>query len=90
MKKALLAANLLSLFALLIVAGLALLWPEHLEHMGLRGESGKVVMMQIISFMLLLGSLQGGLAMNWRRFSLFASFIVLGQSMLLSILLPGL
>ena len=90
MKKALLVANLLSLFALLVVAGLYLLWPEHLDHMGLRGESGKVVCMQIISFMLLLGSLQSTLAMGWRRFSLFASFIVLSQSILMSILLPGL
>ncbi|MBX3168438.1 MAG: hypothetical protein KF760_13555 [Candidatus Eremiobacteraeota bacterium] len=90
MKKALLVANLLSLFALLVVAGLYVLWPEHLEHMGLRGESGKVVVMQIISFMLLLGSLQSTLQIGWRRFSLFASFIVLGQSILMSILLPGL
>ena len=90
MKKTLLVANLLSLFALLVVAGLYALWPEHLEHAGLRGESGKVVILQIISFMLLLASLQSTLEMGWRRFSLFACFIVLGQSVLMSILLPGL
>jgi len=89
-KKTLLVANLLSLFALLVVAGLYALWPEHLEHAGLRGESGKVVILQIISFMLLLASLQSTLEMGWRRFSLFACFIVLGQSILMSILLPGL
>jgi hypothetical protein len=90
MKKFLVFLNLLSLFSLLVVAGLYLLWPEHLDHLGLRGESGKVVCMQIISFMLLLGSLQSTLTLNWRRFSLIGSFVVLGQSILMSILLPGL
>ena len=90
MKKTLLVANLLSLFSLLVVAGLYALWPEHLEHAGLRGEAGKVVILQIISFMLLLASLQSTLEIGWRRFSLFACFIVLGQSILMSILLPGL
>jgi len=89
-KKTLLVANLLSLFGLLVVTGLYALWPEHLEHWGLRGESGKVVVLQIISFMLLLASFQSTLEMGWRRFSLFACFIVLGQSILMSILLPGL
>ena len=90
MKKTLLVANLLSLFSLLVVAGLYALWPEHLEHAGLLGEAGKVVILQIISFMLLLASLQSTLEIGWRRFSLFACFIVLGQSILMSILLPGL
>lgn len=90
MKKTLLVANLLSLFSLLVVAGLYALWPEHLENAGLRGEAGKVVILQIISFMLLLASFQSTLEMGWRRFSLFACFIVLGQSILMSILLPGL
>lgn len=90
MKKFLLVLNLLSLFALFVVAALYGLWPEHLVAMGLRGEAGKVVMLQIISFMLLLGAMQTTLEMGWRRFSLIACFVVLGQSVLLSILLPGL
>ena len=90
MKKLLLGANLLSLFSLLVITALYMLWPEHLHSMGLRGEAGKVVMLQIISFMFLLGALQSSLELSWRRFSLIACFVVLGQSVLLSILLPGL
>jgi hypothetical protein len=90
MKKMHLVANLLSLFALLFLAALYWLWPEHLHQMGLRGEAGKVVMLQLISFMLLLGALQSSLEPGWRRFSLVACFVVLGQSVLVSILLPGL
>lgn len=90
MKKLLLAANLISLFALLVTAALYTLWPEHLYSVGLRGEAGKVVMLQIISFMFLLGAMQSSLELGWRRFSLIACFVVLGQSVLLSILLPGL
>ncbi len=90
MKRLLLSLNLLSLLALLVVAGLYALWPEHLQQAGLRGEAGKVVMLQLISFMFLLASLQGSLEIGWRRFSLVACFVVLGQSILLSTLLPGL
>lgn len=89
MKRSLLALNLLSLMTLVVVAALYLLWPEHLAQVGLHGESAKAVMLQIISFMLLLAALSGTLEGNWRRFSLGASFAVLGQSVLLSILLPG-
>jgi hypothetical protein len=89
MKKVLLAANLFSLFGLIVVSALYLLWPEHLYSMGLRGEAGKVVLLQIISFMFLLGAVQSSLEIGWRRFSLVACFVVLGQSVLLSILLPG-
>lgn len=90
MKKLHLAFNLFSLFALLVLGALYSLWPEHLHQLGLRGEAGKVVMLQLISFMLLLGALQGSLEPAWRRFSLVACFVVLGQSVLVSILLPGL
>ena len=90
MKIFLLVLNLLSLFSLFVMAAVYGLWPEHLEAMGLRGEAGKVVMLQLISFMLLLGAMQSTLEMGWRRFALFGCFVVLGQSVLLSILLPGL
>lgn len=90
MKRLLLSLNLLSLLALLVMAGLYMLWPEHLQAAGLRGEAGKVVMLQLISFMFLLASLQSSLEAGWRRFSLIACFVVLGQSILLSTLLPGL
>lgn len=89
MKRFFLVANLLCLFGLLMVVALYLLWPEHLYRIGLQGEAGKVVMMQLISLMLLLGAVQNSLEPNWRRFCLAACFIVLGQSVLLSILLPG-
>ncbi len=90
MKKFLLFLNLLCLFCLFVVAALYGLWPEHLHAAGLRGEAGKVVMLQLISFMLLLGAMQSSLEPAWRRFSLVACFVVLGQSVLLSILVPGL
>ncbi len=90
MKKLMLLSNLLSLVALLAVALVYWLWPQHLYSLGLRGEAGKVVMLQLISWMLLLASTQSSLGLGWRRFSLAACFVVLGQSVLLSILLPGL
>lgn len=90
MKQLLLFANIISLVALLVVAFLYGFMPEQLVQMGLRGEAGKVVMLQIISFMFLLGAMQNSMGLGWRRFSLIACFTVLGQSVLLSILLPGL
>lgn len=90
MKKVLLVGNLISLAGLVLVALLTALWPDYLESLGLRGESGKVIMLQIISFMFLLGAMQSSLELSWRRFSLVACFVVLGQSVLLSILVPGL
>ena len=89
MKRLHLFLNLLSLTALLVVAGLYGFSPRTLHEAGFDGESGKVLMLQLISFMLLLGALQGSLEMGWRRFCLIACFVVLGQSVLLSILLPG-
>lgn len=84
MKKLLLILNLLALFSFLVVAGLYGLWPEHLQTLGLRGEGGKVVMLQILSFMLMLGGLQSSLEPAWRKFSLLACFLVLGQSVMMT------
>lgn len=90
MKQLLLFGNIVSLLALTVVAILYGFFPEQLIQLGLRGEAGKVVMLQLISFMFLLGAMQSTMGMGWRRFSLIACFTVLGQSVLLSILLPGL
>jgi len=89
-KKLYLLANFICLFGLLAVASLNTLWPEHLASLGLRGDAGKVVMLQLISLMFLLGAFQSSLSASWRRFSLAASFTVLGQSILVGILIPGL
>jgi len=90
LKRVLLLCNLVSLAGLVVVALINAIWPDYLESLGLRGESGKVIMLQIISFMFLLGAMQTSLELAWRRFSLIACFVVLGQSVLLSILVPGL
>lgn len=89
MKRVHLVLNLISLLLLLVLAVLYGFSPGTLHEAGLQGEAGKVVMLQVISFMLLLGALQNSLEIGWRRFCLAGCFLVLGQSVLLSILLPG-
>jgi hypothetical protein len=44
------------------------------------------VLLQLISFLLLMGSFQKNLSAPWRRFSLAASFVVLSQALLISML----
>jgi hypothetical protein len=63
--------------------------PQRLAHWGVTEEMGRVLLMQMISLLLLFGGLQMSLGKNWRRFSLMASFVVLAESILVSLLRPG-
>lgn len=89
MKKLLLFCNLTCLFAAVVVTIVSALWPEHLQALGLTGEAGKVILLQLISCMLLLAAFQNTLEQAWRRFALASCFIVLGQSVLMSLLMPA-
>lgn len=88
LKNLMLALNLFALFALFGVSLVYGLWPDQLAAVGLRGESAKVLMLQLISLMFLLAAFQGSLEPGWRKFSMVACFVVLGQSLLMSALVP--
>ncbi|MCA9795699.1 MAG: hypothetical protein KC910_28015 [Candidatus Eremiobacteraeota bacterium] len=79
----------LTAFALFLVGTvLVYLFPSQLAGLGLTPVMGKIVLLQLISFILLLGAFQTWLGDGWRRASLAASFIVLGESMMIAVLFP--
>jgi hypothetical protein len=89
LKQLLLLCNLASFVVLLIGTFVFFLVPALLTRLGLDVDSGRILLMQFISFLLLLGSFQKNLSWGWRRFSLGASFIVLAQSLLVAIMVHG-
>ena len=88
-RRALLYLNLTAFCSLLILSLFVFIFPQRLANWGVTEEMGRVLLMQIISLLLLFGGLQMGLGRSWRRFSLMASFIVLAESVLISLLRPG-
>ena len=58
--------------------------------LGFDPDSGRITLMQLVSLLLLLGSLQKNLSWGWRRFALAASFVVLAQSLVIAIMVHGL
>lgn len=89
-KRAALFLNILAFFGFVALLAANFCFPEVLEHYGLRGDAGKVILLQIVSLMLLLGGFQASLGPAFRRLALVASFVVLSEAMLVGILLPGL
>lgn len=81
--------NLAAFLTLLASLGLMLLWPAHLATLGLSALEGKLLCLQLISLMLLMGGFQTSLGHGWRYLSLTASFVVLSESTLLALLIPN-
>ena len=80
------ALNLAGFMLLLATLALVYLWPQHLANLGLDGELGRVLLMQEISFLLLLGAFQTNLSLGWQRASLAMSFVVLAEATLIALL----
>lgn len=78
--------NLAGLFLLMLTVGLVYLWPEHLGRFGLDDNTGRMVLMQEISFLLLLGAFQNNLSRPWQRAALLGSFLVMAESALMGML----
>lgn len=78
--------NLAGLFLFMATVGLVYLWPEHLVRFGLDSNTGRMVLMQEVSFLLLLGAFQNNLSPAWQRASLIGSFVVLAQAALMGML----
>ena len=81
------ALNLGGLFLLAATAALVFLWPEHLAAFGLDARTSRMVLLQEISFLLLLAAFQTNLEPFWRRLSLAACFTVMAESTLLALLI---
>ncbi len=81
--------NLSAFLFLLIGLGVVYCLPQELTYLGWSPIMGKVVLLQLISFILLLGSFQVWLGRFWRRASLGASFVVLGEATMMALLLPA-
>ncbi len=54
----------------------AFLWPEYLPYFSLSYQSCLLIIMDLISFMLLLAFFQTRLSLPWRVFCIIASFFV--------------
>lgn len=80
------ALNLGGLLLLTATLALVYLWPEHLGAMGLGDRTSRVLLMQEISFLLLLAAFQTNLEPFWRRASLAGSFVVLAETTLLALM----
>lgn len=80
----LLSLNILAFLTLLAAIVLVYLFPSRLKDYGLNPELGSVLVLQVISFLLLLAGLQTNMATWWRRTALGASFVVLSESLLIS------
>lgn len=78
--------NLGGMFLLLATLALVFLWPEHLIHFGLQANTGRMLVMQEISALLLLGAFQQNLSPAWQRTSLVGSFVVLAEAALMGML----
>lgn len=78
--------NLAGLFLLLATLALVFLWPEHLVRFGLVATTGRMLVMQEISALLLLGAFQQNLSPAWQRASLLGSFLVLAEAALMGML----
>lgn len=88
-KTALRAANITAFCFLVACLLLLFVWPEHLATLNLTADEGRMLIMQSISFLLLLGGFQANLHAGWRRLSLAAAFVVLSEASLIAWLLPG-
>ena len=88
-KTVLRAFNLTAFASLVALLALLLVWPEHLAQLKLTPDEGRLLILQVISFLLLLGGFQANLHAGWRRLSLACSFVVLSEASLLAWLLPG-
>ncbi len=78
--------NLAGMFLLLATLALVFLWPEHLWRFGLEATTGRMLVMQEISALLLLGAFQKNLSPAWQRASLVGSFVVLAEGALMGML----
>lgn len=78
--------NLLGMLLLVATMALVFLWPEHLARFGLVAETGRMLLMQEIAALLLLGAFQQNLSEGWQRASLVASFVVLAEAALMGML----
>jgi len=90
LKQLLLLFNLASFVVLLIGSFLFFVLPSAMVRLGFDPDSGRITLMQLVSLLLLLGSLQKNLSWGWRRFALAASFVVLAQSLVIAIMVHGL
>lgn len=85
-KTASIVLNLGGMFLLAVTLALVFLWPEHLHHLGLTAQTGRMLLMQEISALLLLGAFQTNLSPAWQRASLLGSFVVLAEAALVGML----
>ena len=88
-RRALLYLNLTAFSCLLLCTLMVFFLPQRLAQWGVTEEMGRVLLMQIISLLLLFGGLQMTLGIWWRRFSLMASFVVLAQSIMITLMRPS-
>jgi hypothetical protein len=80
------ALNLAGIFLFLMTAALVFLWPEHLARFGLGPQTSRMLLMQEISALLLLGAFQHNLSRSWQRAALLGSFLVLAEAALIGML----
>jgi phosphoglycerol transferase MdoB-like AlkP superfamily enzyme len=80
------ALNLAGMFLFLVTAALVFLWPEHLARFGLGAQTSRMLLMQEISALLLLGAFQHNLSRAWQRAALLGSFLVLAEAALIGML----
>lgn len=85
-RKMLLVGNLLGFLSLIVMFIIVYFFPQKLQSVGLSLEMGQVVLLQVISLLLLFTGLQENLGRWWRRSALGASFVILGESILISAL----
>ncbi|MBI3926061.1 MAG: hypothetical protein HY319_11010 [Armatimonadetes bacterium] len=72
--------NLLAFVLLVSSLAVIYVWPEHLAAFRMPARMAPVLVLQIISFVLLLASCQASVPRGWRVVSLAAAFVVLGES----------
>lgn len=88
-KNVLRALNITAFCFLVACLALLFVWPEHLATLKLTADEARTLILQAISFLLLLGGFQANLHAGWRRLSLAAAFVVLSEASLIAWLLPG-
>ena len=76
--------NLLVMLSLLTLGLTMAYFPHHLASLHLTLLDSQLVIMQLISLLMLLAFLQKNLSTGWRLFTLTGSFVVLGESILMS------